>query len=296
MRWEVAGRLKIDELLQKAKGGERREKVDLGGVLAKELDGADAVFGEVVVDVAGEVMVDGSGGQGDAESPGADEGFDVGLTVDAGLVEVFSELGGGDGEGVWTCGPYGGDPGEAGAGVPLVGEVVPGAGADSVDGLDVGAVFESEESRVADEDGGVVIAEHGDGIGGRGDEGGVGVEEFAKEDAGVSEGAAGGGVGGDGADGGEGAFCFDDELDGADFVEGGDGAAGDDGEVGGEGCDGDKAEVGATAEELFSAEGRQGVVKVVALGECGGEGRVIEVPHEGCGVEEVDGSYADGMG
>ena len=47
---------------------------------------------------------------------------------------------------------------------------------------------------------------------------------------------------------------FDDELDGADFVERSDGAAGDDGEIGGEGGDGDEAEVGAGGEELVGAE------------------------------------------
>jgi hypothetical protein len=34
-------------------------------------------------------------------------------------------------------------------------------------------------------------------------------------------------------------------------------------------------------------------VDVVALGEGGVAGRVFEVPHEGCGVEEVDGGYAE---
>ena len=88
---------------------------------------------------------------------------------------------------------------------------------------------------------------------------------------------------------------LDDELDGADFVEGGYGAAGDDGEVGGEGGDGDEAEVGAAGEEFVGAERGLGVVEGVALGECGGEGRVLEVPHERRGVEEVDGGYADAV-
>jgi len=82
------------------------------------------------------------------------------------------------------------------------------------------------------------VGEHGDGVGGRGEECRVGGEEFAEEDLRVGEGAARGGIGGDGADAGEeliGIFgcvrvLFDDELDGADVVEGGDGAAGDDGE------------------------------------------------------------------
>ena len=79
------------------------------------------------------------------------------------------------------------------------------------------------------------------------------------------------------------------------MVERGDGAAGDDGEVGGEGGDGDEAEIGAAGEEFFGAQGGLGVVEVVALGECGGEGWVFEVPHERSGVEEVDGGDADGM-
>ena len=88
---------------------------------------------------------------------------------------------------------------------------------------------------------------------------------------------------------------FDDELDGADFVERGDGAAGDDGEVRGEGGDGDEAEVGAGGEEFGGAEGGLGVVEGVALGEFCGEGRVLEVPHERRGVEEVNGGYADAV-
>ncbi len=78
-------------------------------------------------------------------------------------------------------------------------------------------------------------------------------------------------------------------------LEGGDGAAGDDGEVGSEGCDGDEAEVGAAGEELVCAEGWLGVVEGVVFGERGGERRVLEVPHEGSGIEEVDGGYADGI-
>jgi len=203
---------------------------------------------------------------------------------------MWSEAAGGEGFG--ADGPDGGDPGEGGAGAPLMGEVVPGAGADLL--LDLGAGFEGEEGWVADEQGGVVGAEHGDGVGGVLVEGGCDVDEFAEEDLGVGKGAAGGGVGSDGFYGGEGVALFYDQLDGANFVEGGDGAAGDDGELGGEGGDGDEAEVGATAQELFGAEGGKGVVELVALGEGGDEGRVLEVPHEGRGVEEVDGGYAEG--
>ena len=96
------------------------------------------------------------------------------------------------------------------------------------------------------------------------------MEEFAEENFSVGEGAAGGGVGGDGFYCAEGVRGFDDELDGADFVERGDGAAGDDGEIGGEGGDGDEAEVGSGGEELVGAERGLGVVEGVALSEFGG--------------------------
>jgi len=82
---------------------------------------------------------------------------------------------------------------------------------------------------------------------------------------------------------------FDDELDGADFVEGGYGAAGNDGERGREGSDGNKAEVGACGEEFVGALRGLGVVQRVTSSEVGGQRWVLEVPHEGSGIEEVDG-------
>ena len=137
------------------------------------------------------------------------------------------------------------------------------------------------------------MLQHGDGVGCGGEKGGVCVEEFAEEYFGVGKGAAGCGVGGDGPYGGEGVRRFDDELDGADFVERGDGAAGDDGKFRCERGDGDEAEVGASGEEFVCAARRKCVVKGVALGEFGGQGWVFEVPHEGGGVEEVDGGDAE---
>jgi len=58
---EVAVEVKIDAALKEAESGERGEDIDFGGVLAEEMDGADAVFVEGVVDVLGEVVVDGGG-------------------------------------------------------------------------------------------------------------------------------------------------------------------------------------------------------------------------------------------
>jgi hypothetical protein len=121
------------------------------------------------------------------------------------------------------------------------------------------------------------------------------LEEGAKEDLGIDARAAGGSVGGDDAEGFEGVGLFDDELDGADARERGDGAAGNDGKRGREGGNGDEAEVSAAGEELLRAEGGEGVVKLVALGEFGSEGRVLEVPYEGSRIEEADGGYAYGI-
>ena len=275
--------------LEKTQGGEWGKNVGFGGILAEEVDGFDAGGVEGVVDVVPEVMADGVGRERDAGGPLVDEVFDVREAVVAGTGEVFGELGGGDvagGEGFGTDGPDGGDPREVGAGVPFVGEVEPLAGAYGL--FDVGTGFEREEGGVADEDGRVGSLEHRDGVGRGGEEGGVGVEEFAEEDFGVREGTAGCGVSSDGFYGAEGVGFFDDKLNGADVVERGDDAVGDDGEVRGEGSDGDEAEIGAVGEEFIGAARRESVVEAVVLGQGGGKRWVLEVPHEGSGVEEVD--------
>src|SRR5258705_12546901 len=119
--------------LQEAEVGERREDVDFGGVLSEAFDGADAVGVEDVVNIRGEVVADGGGWDGDARGPLFDEFFDVEEAVVAGGFKVFGELRGGEVrvvEGFEADGPDGGDPGKVGASVPLVGEVVPLAGAD----------------------------------------------------------------------------------------------------------------------------------------------------------------------
>lgn len=306
-RAEAGKSLPVLRALRKpcADGGLRIEREDFrergqsaggGGEFAKEGDRAEAGLVEGVVDVLGEVGADGFGGDREARGPFVDEVFDVLEAVVAGELEVVGELGGGDaGEEVGAAGPDGGDPGEVGAGVPLVGEVEVLAGC--AEGLvDGGAVFEGEEGGVADEEGGVGLREHGDRVGGAGEEGGVGAEEVPEEDLGVGDGRSGGGVGGYGLDGFEGETGAEEEKDGADAVEGGNGAAGDDGEVGGEGGDWDEAEGGSAREEVLGALGWGGVVKGVAGAEVVVEGWVFEVPHEGGWVEEVDGGYGEAGG
>jgi hypothetical protein len=115
-----------------------------------------------------------------------------------------------------------------------------------------------------------------------------------EEDAGVGEGGAAGGVGGDGAQGGERLGGAADEEQGAHAAFGGDGAAGKDAQAGGggEGGDGDEADIGGSAGQAGGAFGGRHAVDLIAEGERGAERRVLEVPHEGRGVEEVDGGDA----
>ena len=88
---------------------------------------------------------------------------------------------------------------------------------------------------------------------------------------------------------------FDEELNGPHTIERSDGAAGDDCKLRSKRGDGNEADVGATSEELVGAERRSRVVEGVMFGECGGERRVLEVPHERSRVKEVDGGYANGI-
>lgn len=245
----------------------------------------------------GEVATDGLGWHGDAWRPLLDEVVDMGETMVAGENQVFGDLGGGDVahiQGFRADGPYSGDPGKIGTYVPLVGQVEPLAGADGL--LDLLAGFECQQCGVANEQGGVSLLEHADGIGGVLDKGGVDAEKLAEQDFGVSKGTARSGVGGDGANRFEAMACFDDQLDGADAVERGDGAARNDSEIGGKGGDGDEAEVCTSGQQFIGAEGGFGVVETISLGKFRREWRVLEVPHERCGIEKVDSGYADGMG
>ncbi len=56
---------------------EGREDVEFSGELAEELDGADAVGVEDVVNVRGEIVPDGGGRDRDAWGPVFDELFDI---------------------------------------------------------------------------------------------------------------------------------------------------------------------------------------------------------------------------
>jgi hypothetical protein len=279
--------LQINDL-EEAKMRQGGEDIDFGGVLAEDLDGANAVSVEDVMDVIGEIATDCGRWKGDARGPLGDQIFDIQEAVIARGFEILNELSGGEvTEGFRADRPDGCDPGETGAGAPFVSEVEPLTGADGF--FDGFPGFEGEESRIADENGGVGLLQHGDGVGRGWQERGMSVEKFAEENFGIGERAARGGVGGDGFYCGERVRGFDDELDGADFIERRYGAAGDDGEIRGERGDGNEAEIGASAEEFVGTERGLRVVEGVAFGESGGEWRVLEVPHERSGVEEVNG-------
>lgn len=231
------------------------------------------------MDVAGKVAVDGCGRYGDARGPFPDQCIDIGEAAVARMLEVGDEPGRVDaGECFRSDGPDRGDPGQAGAGAPLVGEIEPEAWTRY--GFDPLAVFESEERWIADEECGIGAGEHGGGVGGGGDKIGIDADKFAEEYLRVGERAARCGVGGNSADSAENALrscglcsvggceClrgvgravprpegtqragpdFDDKLDGANAVQGCDGASGNDGERGRERGDGDEAEVGAAGE------------------------------------------------
>jgi len=115
-----------------------------------------------------------------------------------------------------------------------------------------------------------------------------------EEDAGVGEGGAAGCVGGYGAQSGERLRSAADEEQRANAGLGGDGAAGKDAKAGsgGEGGGGDQANIGGSAGQASGAFGGGHSVDLIAEGERGAEGGVLEVPHEGSGVEKVDGGYA----
>jgi len=128
----------------------------------------------------------------------------------------------------------------------------------------------------------------------------VGIAPVVEEDAGIGDGGAACGVGCYGAERGEGLRGAANEEQGTDTALGGDGAAGENaqGRVGGEGGDGDEADVGVPG--VIRTEGEAGCAlrgrhsfDFVAEGEWVAEGRVLEVPHEGRGVEEVDGGDAE---
>jgi hypothetical protein len=88
---------------------------------------------------------------------------------------------------------------------------------------------------------------------------------------------------------------FDEELNRTDSIKGGDGAARDDGQLRSKRSDGNESKIGATGKELVGTESRCGVMELIVFGQCGGERRMLEVPHERSRIEEVDGGYADGM-
>ncbi len=158
----------------------------------------------------------------------------------------------------------------------------------------VGALFEGEERGVADEDGGVGVLQHVVEVGGQGQERRVRIAPVVKEDAGVGNGGAAGGVGCHGAQLGERLGGAADEKQGANAALGSDGASGEDFEAGsgGESGDGDETDVGRAVGQAGSAIGGGHAIDSITEGERVAEGWMLEVPHEGRGIEEIDGGDA----
>lgn len=287
---------KIVQALEKAEIWQWGQHSELCRISAKESNGFDALLGESVVDVYREVVSHDGWRKTESRSPFAHKVFDVGKSMIARADEIAGDCGCGDvtlRERLRPDSPHGRNPGQTRPGGPLVRDVKPLAGSHS--GFNAGALFDGQQSGIADQQGGVGLLEHGDGIGGMSDEAGVSAEGLAEEDLNVSPGATGGVVGGYGPNGLKCVRLADDQLNGTDAIERGDGAAGYDGELGSEGGDGDQAEVGSPGEQLVGAEGWQGVVELIPFGEFRGEWRVLQVPHQRSRIEKADGGDANGM-
>ncbi len=78
--------------MKEVKMGEWGKNIDLGGVAAEELDSADAVGVEAVVDVAGEVVANDRGRKCDPRSPFGHQFFNTCETFDPRVIEVLAHL------------------------------------------------------------------------------------------------------------------------------------------------------------------------------------------------------------
>ena len=272
----------------------------LASVAIEEIEAGEAEFVQGVPDVLRQISVNGFARDGDAGGPLVGEGINMAEAGVAGVLEVLNDLGGrdaGGGDGFGAGGPDGGDPDGSGEVVPLVGEV-------EVEELFAGAalagfaILEGEQGGIADEEGGVGGLEHGFEVRGMFKEAGLNLPEAGKEDAGVGGRGAGGGVERNAGDAVDAVGVTHDEDDGAYAVPGGDGAAGDNGEIGGEGelRDGDESDVGLSRGEFGGALGGSVGGEVVALGEAGAVGLVLEGPHQWSGIKEVNGGDAEMSG
>ena len=125
----------------------------------------DAFFIEVVVDVGGKVGADGGFWNGEFAGPFGSKSFNVLNAVDAGLVQVLRDTV--IQNAALRSSPDGGDKREPGESAPFVGQIVVNeffAGALEA----VGTLFEGEQGRIADDDCGIGLVEHGVEIGGHG--------------------------------------------------------------------------------------------------------------------------------
>lgn len=277
-----------------------RQSAAFDTVAIEELETGEAGLVEDVPDIFGEIGADGVARNSDAGGPFVGESIDVAEALVAGVLEVGNDLGSGDvggGDGIGTRGPDGGDPDGSGKVVPLMGEVEVEKlfAAPPLAGF---AVFEGEEGRIADEEGCIGVLQHGFEVGSVFHEGGLDLPEAREEDARVGGRSAGRTVQSDATDAVNAIGMADDEDDGAHAILRGDGAAGNHAEQGcqGEGGDGDEADVGGSGSQFRGAFRGSIGGELVALAEARAVRLMLEAPHQGGGIEKVNGRNAETVG
>ena len=270
------------------------ENAEFSGHAEEAAHSLHALFVEDVVDVEGEIVGNDLLGDGKAVGPLDDEAVQIFVAVNAGLIQIVDHLFVDRAFG--RCAPDGGDERQAGDRLPFLGEIVVDkrfAGALEA----VGALFQGQQGRVANHDGCVCAVEHTVQVGGHGNEGNLRIAPLMEEDSGVGYGGAAGNVGGDGAERGQRLRSAPDEQQRAHTALRGDGAARKNAKrgIGGQGGNGNEADIGGAVCEALRALRRSHPVNAVAASEIPIQGRVLEIPHERCGIEKADGRDAQAL-
>ena len=172
---------------------------------------------------------------------------------------------------------------------PLVGEIVIHkflAGALET----VVALFQGEQRRIADDDGGVCAVQHGVQVSSQGQERNLRIAPHVKEDARINQRGAAGGVRSHRSHCGQRLRGAADQQQRAHSVLGGNGAAGQYAQIGIDGQRGDRnqADVRPSRGQAIGAFGRRHPLNAIAAAKFCVERRVFEVPHKGGRVQKAD--------